>query len=95
MVPAFNAAATLDRTWNDLPHDLTEEATLVVDASTDARLLPFLIGFIDTDGSDIVSGGRTRSRAEDRPRGMPRWRLAANRLLTFTENCVTELNLGD
>jgi glycosyltransferase involved in cell wall biosynthesis len=35
VMPAFNAATTLERTWKDLPRDLVDEVVLVDDASTD------------------------------------------------------------
>jgi glycosyltransferase involved in cell wall biosynthesis len=35
VLPAYNAAETLERTYNDIPHDLVDEIILVDDASKD------------------------------------------------------------
>ena len=35
VMPAYNAAATLERTWRDVPRDVVDEIILVDDASRD------------------------------------------------------------
>lgn len=70
-------------------------AMLHPDYQYDARLLPFLSGFIDADVCDVVLGSRIRSRGEARAGGMPVWKYYANRMLTFIENLVLGQNLGD
>ena len=35
VMPAFNAARTLRKTWEDLPHDIVDHVILVDDNSTD------------------------------------------------------------
>ena len=38
ILPAYNAALTLERTWRDIPHDLVDDLILVDDASQDETL---------------------------------------------------------
>lgn len=38
VMPAYNAAATLEETWRQIPHDLVSEIILVDDASLDATI---------------------------------------------------------
>lgn len=38
VMPAYNAARTLERTYHDLPHDIIDEVVLVDDASGDATV---------------------------------------------------------
>lgn len=38
VLPAYNAAATLDNTYQEIPHDIVDEVILVDDASTDETL---------------------------------------------------------
>ena len=65
------------------------------DYQYDARLIPFLVGFIDLDICDIVLGSRIRSRREALAGGMPPWKYVANRALTAVENLALGQNLGD
>jgi glycosyltransferase involved in cell wall biosynthesis len=65
------------------------------DYQYDARVLPFLAGFVQLGICDVVLGSRIRSRAEALEGGMPLWKYLANRLLTFVENLVLGQNLGD
>ncbi len=65
------------------------------DYQYDARLIPFLVGFLGTGVCDVVLGSRIRSRREALEGGMPPWKYLANRCLTITENLVLGQNLGD
>ncbi|MES1181874.1 MAG: glycosyltransferase family 2 protein, partial [Flavobacterium sp.] len=38
MLPAYNAALTLERTYAEIPHDIVDEVVLVDDASSDETL---------------------------------------------------------
>jgi glycosyltransferase involved in cell wall biosynthesis len=38
VMPAYNAAATLERTYNEIPHDIVDEVIVVDDKSNDATL---------------------------------------------------------
>ena len=84
---------TCYRTALDAGADIV--AMLHPDYQYDARLLPFLTGFIDAGVCDVVLGSRIRSRGEARAGRMPVWKYYANRLLTFVENIVLGQNLGD
>ena len=37
VMPAYNAAATLERTWRDVPRDVVDEIILVDDASANQK----------------------------------------------------------
>jgi len=65
------------------------------DYQYDARLLPFLVGFVDQNICDVMLGCRIRTRAEALEGGMPVWKYLANRMLTAVENMVLGQNLGD
>jgi glycosyltransferase involved in cell wall biosynthesis len=65
------------------------------DYQYDARLIPFLVGFVDLGICDVVLGSRIRSRREALAGGMPPWKYLANRALTTVENIVLGQNLGD
>ena len=146
VMPAYNAEATVERTFRDIPPGAVDQVILVDDCSRDrtvqiarslgidtivhqkntgyggnqktcyrealkrgadiivmihpdyqydARLIPFLVGFLKTGVCDVVLGSRIRSRREALQGGMPPWKYLANRLLTITENLVLGQNLGD
>jgi glycosyltransferase involved in cell wall biosynthesis len=65
------------------------------DYQYDVRVLPSLVAFIDLGICDVMLGSRIRSRAEALAGGMPKWKYAANRVLTFIENGALGQNLGD
>lgn len=78
---------------------LRREASTVImihpDYQYDSRLAPFIIGFIEQDVCDIVLGSRIRTRRETLAGGMPRYKYAANRVLTLVENVCLGLNLSE
>ena len=65
------------------------------DYQYDSRVIPYLVGFIELGICDVVLGSRIRTRREALDGGMPIWKYAANRGLTFLENVVLGQNLGD
>jgi len=65
------------------------------DYQYDARVLEAMVTFLRLGICDVVLGSRIRTRREALKGGMPLWKYAANRLLTFTENVVLGQNLGD
>jgi glycosyltransferase involved in cell wall biosynthesis len=140
VMPAWNAARTLERTVSAIPRDWVDEIILVDDKSTDdtvrlARTLPELhvvwhphnVGYggnqktcylqalqheadvvvmLHPDGqyepsliptmvepilegrADLVLGSRFLTPGGPLAGGMPRWKYAANRLLTGIENAI-------
>lgn len=146
VLPAYNAARTVERTVRDIPPGCADELLLVDDASRDetvavaqrlgltvirhtenrgyggnqktcyrealargadivvmlhpdyqydARLIPFLTGFIEKDVCDVMFGSRVRTRREALAGGMPLYKYIFNRLLTVVENVVFGQNLGE
>ena len=146
VMPAYNAAATLRRTVNDIPTGSVDDILLVDDGSRDetvaiahqlglrviehgtnrgyganqktcytaalettaeiilmihpdyqydSRVIPYLVGFIELGICDVVLGSRIRTRREELDGGMPIWKYAANRGLTFIENMALGQNLAD
>ena len=65
------------------------------DYQYDARIIPFAIGFIQSDICDVVLGSRIRTRREVLDGGMPLYKYISNRMLTIIENVVLGQNLGD
>ena len=65
------------------------------DYQYDSRIVPYVVGFLNTGICDFVMGCRIRTRAEALDGGMPVWKYIANRLLTTFENLVLGQNLGD
>jgi glycosyltransferase involved in cell wall biosynthesis len=65
------------------------------DYQYDPRIIPYALGFIETDICDIVIGSRIRDRKEALAGGMPLYKYYANRFLTFIENIAFGQNLGD
>lgn len=65
------------------------------DYQYDSRLIPFLAGFIALDICDVVLGSRIRTRKEALDNGMPLYKYASNRFLTFIENLALGQNLGE
>ena len=145
VMPAYNAARTLQRTYDDLPHGRIADIILVDDGSRDGtveiarqlglrvfahtrnfgyganqktcyrealrggaaiivmlhpdyqydpRLLPDLIGPIAAGDADVAFGSRLRGTSAIR-QGMPWWKYAGNRALTWLENRVFGLHLSE
>jgi glycosyltransferase involved in cell wall biosynthesis len=73
-------------------------ATIVVmahpDGQHDARLVPDLVAPILDGRADVVLGSRFMGRSPI-AQGMPRWRYAGNRVLTWAENAVLGLQLSE
>ncbi len=146
VMPAYNAATTLEATLRDIPAGSVNEIILVDDASTDntaalarsfnisvichitnrgyganqkscydaalergadavimihpdyqydPRVIPYAIGFLETDICDVILGCRIRTRREALDCGMPLYKYISNRFLTIVENVVLGQNLGD
>ena len=146
VMPAYNAALTLERTIRDIPPGSVDEIILTDDCSSDGtvaiarrlglrvfehstnrgyganqktcydaalesgadiivmvhpdyqydpRVIPFAVGFIETDICDAIVASRIRTRRETLDGGMPLYKYLANRVLTALENSVFGQNLGD
>lgn len=146
VLPAYNAAKTLEQTVRDIPKDIVDEIILVDDFSNDEtfllaeslgltvvrhkenmgyggnqktcyrlaldrgadiivmlhpdyqydpKLIKHFVSFIRDGYFDIMLGSRVRSRRETLAGGMPAYKYAANRLLTFIENLATGYNLSE
>jgi len=65
------------------------------DYQYDPRIIPYALGFIETDICDIVIGSRIRDRRSALAGGMPLYKYFSNRFLTVIENIVFGQNLGD
>mgnify|MGYP001010906834 CR=1 FL=1 len=65
------------------------------DYQYDPRVIPFAVGFLETDICDVVIGSRIRTRKETLEGGMPLYKYLSNRFLTAFENMVLGQNLGD
>ena len=78
---------------------LNRKADIVVmihpDYQYDPRIIPYALGFIETDICDIIIGSRIRDRKEALIGGMPLYKYLSNRFLTIIENIVFGQNLGD
>jgi glycosyltransferase involved in cell wall biosynthesis len=78
---------------------LKRKADIVVmihpDYQYDPRIIPYALGFIETDICDIIIGSRIRDRKEAIKGGMPLYKYLSNRFLTIIENIVFGQNLGD
>ena len=65
------------------------------DYQYDSRVIPHIVGPIELGICDVMLGSRIRTRREALDGGMPVWKYAANRALTFLENLALGQNLGD
>src|SRR5262249_8607184 len=65
------------------------------DYQYDPRVIPFAVGFLQTNICDVIVGSRIRTRAETLAGGMPIYKYLSNRFLTAVENIVLGQNLGD
>jgi glycosyltransferase involved in cell wall biosynthesis len=146
VLPAMNAAKTLERTVEAIPRDFVDEVILVDDHSTDetrelARQLPIhlvwhphnagyganqktcylealqrdagVVVMLHPDGqyepelipamcapivsgeADLVLGSRFAEPGMALEQGMPRWKYAVNRVLTWLENRVMGTSLSE
>jgi len=59
------------------------------------KIIPYLIGFIESGICDVMLANRIRTRKEALAGGMPVYKYISNRFLTFVENLVTGENLGE
>src|SRR5881296_4196277 len=94
VMPAYNSARTLRRTYDEvMAQEIVDLVIVVDDASHDetvavARTLPRTRLYPCVLGSRIL-GGHARKG------GMPMWRYAANRFLTLTENLLLGAKLSE
>jgi len=146
VMPAYNAEATLERTFRDIPEGSADEVILVDDCSSDrtveaarslgltviehernkgyggnqktcyltalehgadyvvmlhpdyqydARLIPYLVGFLKAGICDVLLGCRIRTRREALEKGMPAYKYFSNRFMTIIENLILGQNLGE
>jgi glycosyltransferase involved in cell wall biosynthesis len=65
------------------------------DYQYDPRVIPFAVGFLETDICDVIIGSRIRTRKETLEGGMPVCKYFFNRFLTIIENIALGQNLGD
>lgn len=65
------------------------------DYQYDARLVPYLVGFLKAGICDVLLGSRIRTRREALKRGMPSYKYFSNRFMTILENLVLGQNLGE
>jgi len=65
------------------------------DYQYDARMVPYLANLIRDDYFDVMLGSRIRTRREALRGGMPFYKYAANRALTFLGNVCLGQTLGD
>lgn len=78
---------------------LAEGAEIVVmlhpDYQYDPRLIKYFVEFIRDGYFDVMLGSRIRSRKEALERGMPKYKYAANRILSLFENLASGQNLSE
>jgi glycosyltransferase involved in cell wall biosynthesis len=65
------------------------------DYQYDSRVVPVAIEILKLGICDVVLGSRIRTRREALDGGMPKWKYAANRVLTICENVALGQNLGE
>jgi len=107
VLPAYNAALTLEKTYREIPFDLVDEVILCDDASKDntselARsigqytplLIPSMVNIIGEDLFPVVLGSRILGKGA-LAGGMPFYKFVANRLLTFTQNLLVNYKLSE
>ena len=78
---------------------LEKNADIIVmihpDYQYDAKVIKYLVGFIEEGYCDVMLGSRIRSRKETLEGGMPAYKYFANRFLTFFENVLSGQNLSE
>ncbi|MCX6753984.1 MAG: glycosyltransferase family 2 protein [Candidatus Nomurabacteria bacterium] len=65
------------------------------DYQYDAKVIKYLVGFIEEGYVDVMLGSRIRSRKEVLEGGMPYYKYLSNRFLTFWENVLSGQNLSE
>lgn len=65
------------------------------DFQYDARLVPYMVGFLKEGICDVILGSRIRTRREALSKGMPAYKYFSNRFLTIVENLVLGQNLAE
>ncbi|MFA6355259.1 MAG: glycosyltransferase family 2 protein [Candidatus Paceibacterota bacterium] len=65
------------------------------DYQYDAKVIKYLVGFIEEGYADVMLGSRIRSRKEALEGGMPYYKYLSNRVLTFCENILSGQNLSE
>ncbi|MBU4536865.1 glycosyltransferase family 2 protein [Patescibacteria group bacterium] len=65
------------------------------DYQYDAKLIKYMVPFIEDGYCDVVLGSRIRSREEVLKGGMPIYKYYSNRFLTFCENILSGYNLSE
>lgn len=65
------------------------------DYQYDAKVIKYLVGFIEEGYADVMLGSRIRSRWEALEGGMPYYKYISNRFLTFCENILSGQNLSE
>jgi hypothetical protein len=94
VMPAYNAAGTLEATYPGLARNVVDEVILVDDVSDDAtvdiaeRLGLKVVVHIQNRGSRLSSGTALSG-------GMPLWKYLSNRFLTLVENLAFGLRLSE
>ena len=145
VMPAYNAAKTLEKTYNEIPKDIVDDIIVVDDASNDgtikvaqkigletyihkknrgyganqktcyeqalkkgadiiimlhpdyqypAKLIPALANLISSEMFDVVLGSRILAGYALKG-GMPFYKYASNRMLTFIENIILGQKLSE
>jgi len=78
---------------------LEKDADIIVmihpDYQYDAKVIKYLVGFIEEGYCDVMLGSRIRSRKETLEGGMPLYKYLSNRVLTFCENVLSGQNLSE
>ena len=102
VMPAYNAARTLERTYRDIPADFVSQIILVDDVSKDetvaiARQLGLEVIIhrqnLGYGKMDLMLG--SRFLGDPLAGGMPRWKYISNRFLTGVENMAFGLHLSE
>ncbi len=78
-----------------LEHGADIVVMLHPDFQYDARLVPYMVGFLKDGICDVLLGSRIRTRREALDKGMPSYKYFFNRILTIIENLVLGQNLGE
>lgn len=78
---------------------LQKDADIIVmihpDYQYDAKVIKYLVGFIEEGYADVMLGSRIRSRKEALEGGMPIYKYFFNRSLSFLENVLSGYNLSE
>ncbi len=78
---------------------LNKDADIIImihpDYQYDAKVIKYLVGFIEEGYADVMLGSRIRSRKEALSGGMPMYKYFGNRFLTLCENLLSGYNLSE